>query len=372
MKTAVAHLEPHMEKADAGGKGIVVIGTVKGDVHDIGKNLVDIILTNNGYEVHNIGIKAPLQTFLDKAQRGERRRHRHERPAREEHADHAREPRGAQRPRPVRRPGAARRRRAHAHVRGARPAPGLQGPPLLREGRVRGPQHHGRPHGRQALGRRSTPSSAARSAAATCPRARASAPTVAVEVPARSDVAVDVPVFTPPFLGARVAKGIALDEIAAYVNETALFRNQWQFRPEKPETDDEFKARIRPVLREQLGIAQAEGTLVPAVSLGLLPRERRRQRPRGVDRRRPAHRAAAVHVPASAEGPIPLHLRLLPPGRLRRGRLRRLPRRDDGRAGQRARTRAVRGRPLPGLPPVPRPVGGDDRGAGRVLAPPHP
>ena len=60
MKTAVAHLEPHMEKADAGGKGRVVIGTVKGDVHDIGKNLVDIILTNNGYEVHNIGIKAPL------------------------------------------------------------------------------------------------------------------------------------------------------------------------------------------------------------------------------------------------------------------------------------------------------------------------
>jgi 5-methyltetrahydrofolate--homocysteine methyltransferase len=93
----------------------------------------------------------------------------------------------------------------------------------------------------------------------------------AVEVPARSDVALDVPVFSPPFLGARVAKGIALDEIAAYVNETALFRNQWQFRPEKPETDDEFKARIRPVLREQLAIAQAEGTLVPAVSWGYFP-----------------------------------------------------------------------------------------------------
>ena len=67
MKTAVAFLEPHMEKADAGGKGRVVLGTVKGDVHDIGKNLVDIILTNNGYEVHNIGIKAPLSAFVDKA-----------------------------------------------------------------------------------------------------------------------------------------------------------------------------------------------------------------------------------------------------------------------------------------------------------------
>src|ERR671910_471246 len=67
MKTAVAFLEPHMEKADSGGKGRVVIGTVKGDVHDIGKNLVDIILTNNGYEVHNLGIKVPLTEFVDKA-----------------------------------------------------------------------------------------------------------------------------------------------------------------------------------------------------------------------------------------------------------------------------------------------------------------
>ncbi|TMK54784.1 MAG: methionine synthase, partial [Actinobacteria bacterium] len=67
MKTAVAYLEPHMDKTDQGGKGTIVLGTVKGDVHDIGKNLVDIILTNNGYEVHNIGIKAPLQAFVDTA-----------------------------------------------------------------------------------------------------------------------------------------------------------------------------------------------------------------------------------------------------------------------------------------------------------------
>ena len=51
MKAAVSYLEPHMEKADQGGKGTIVLATVKGDVHDIGKNLVDIILTNNGYEV---------------------------------------------------------------------------------------------------------------------------------------------------------------------------------------------------------------------------------------------------------------------------------------------------------------------------------
>ena len=58
MKAAVAHLEPHMEKAEAtAARARLVIATVKGDVHDIGKNLVDIILTNNGYEVHNLGIK---------------------------------------------------------------------------------------------------------------------------------------------------------------------------------------------------------------------------------------------------------------------------------------------------------------------------
>ncbi|MGH9207470.1 MAG: cobalamin-dependent protein, partial [Acidimicrobiales bacterium] len=65
MKAAVAHLEPHMEKADQGGKGTMVLATVKGDVHDIGKNLVDIILTNNGYKVVNLGIKQPIATILD-------------------------------------------------------------------------------------------------------------------------------------------------------------------------------------------------------------------------------------------------------------------------------------------------------------------
>src|SRR3989442_12609096 len=68
MKTAVAYLEPHMEKADAAGKGTIVLATVRGDVHDIGKNLVDIILSNNGYTVVNIGIKQPINAILDAAQ----------------------------------------------------------------------------------------------------------------------------------------------------------------------------------------------------------------------------------------------------------------------------------------------------------------
>ena len=68
MKAAVAYLEPHMERADDGGKGRIVLATVKGDVHDIGKNLVDIILSNNGYEVVNIGIKQPIAAIIDAAE----------------------------------------------------------------------------------------------------------------------------------------------------------------------------------------------------------------------------------------------------------------------------------------------------------------
>jgi len=67
MKAAVAFLEPHMVRVEGQEKGIIVLGTVRGDVHDIGKNLVDIILTNNGYKVVNLGIKVPLTQIVDAA-----------------------------------------------------------------------------------------------------------------------------------------------------------------------------------------------------------------------------------------------------------------------------------------------------------------
>ena len=67
MKAAVAYLEPHMVKVEGQEKGIIVLGTVRGDVHDIGKNLVDIILTNNGYKVVNLGIKVPLTQIVEAA-----------------------------------------------------------------------------------------------------------------------------------------------------------------------------------------------------------------------------------------------------------------------------------------------------------------
>jgi 5-methyltetrahydrofolate--homocysteine methyltransferase len=88
-------------------------------------------------------------------------------------------------------------------------------------------------------------------------------------LPRRSPaVAADNPVFAPPFLGTRVAKGIALDEVRGYLNETALFRNQWGYRPNPGEADDEFKARVRAELRSRLDEAKAADVLVPQVAWG--------------------------------------------------------------------------------------------------------
>jgi 5-methyltetrahydrofolate--homocysteine methyltransferase len=92
---------------------------------------------------------------------------------------------------------------------------------------------------------------------------------VVVDLPLRSpDIASDNEVFTPPFLGSKIVKGIGLDEIAQYVNETALYRNQWQFRPEIGETDEDFKSRLRATFRQELGAAKAAGFLIPQVVYG--------------------------------------------------------------------------------------------------------
>jgi 5-methyltetrahydrofolate--homocysteine methyltransferase len=276
MKTAVAFLEPHMEKADSGGKGRVVIGTVKGDVHDIGKNLVDIILTNNGYEVVNLGTKVPLTEFVDKATEVEAdaigmsgllvKSTIIMRENLEELND-----RGLDRI-PVLLGGAALTRNyVERDLRevykgrvfyGKDAFEGLRTMDTLVEGRRTGQLD---PDFGRALEGRALP-----------PRKSQRAAEEAADVPTRSDVATDVSVFEPPFLGARVAKGISIDDIASYLNETALFRNQWQFRPEKrdgrsAETDTEFKDRIRAVLRDQLDRAKAEGLLVPAVAWGYFP-----------------------------------------------------------------------------------------------------
>ncbi len=274
MKTAVAHLEPHMDRVEGQtSKGRLVLATVKGDVHDIGKNLVDIILTNNGYEVFNLGIKVPIADMVAKVKEVE--------------AD-AMGMSGLL----VKSTLIMRDNLEELNQLGLAEVPVLLGGAALTrsyverdlrevyEGRV----FYGRdafeglhtmdrlmelkrsgiddpdlgrvPTGRVLPGRRTQEGEDLATDA----------------VPSRSpEVDTDLPVPIPPFLGSRIVKGIPLDDIAGYVNETALFRNQWQFRPDAGERDDEFKARIRPTLREQLAAAKASGVLVPQVVYGYFP-----------------------------------------------------------------------------------------------------
>jgi 5-methyltetrahydrofolate--homocysteine methyltransferase len=253
-----------MEKLDDGGKGRVVIGTVKGDVHDIGKNLVDIILTNNGYEVHNIGIKMPLSAFVDKA--------------REVGAD-AIGMSGLL----VKSTLIMRENLEEMNTLGLAEIPVLLGGAALTRSYVERDLrqvYDGRLHTMDQLmdGKRSgglDPDFGRVLGGRVLPPRRSEMEAERAEAAAgvRSDVAADVEVFTPPFLGSRVAKGISIDDIAGFVNETALFRNQWGFRPDKTitESDTDFKDRIRAVLREQLDEAKAEGWLVPAAVWGYFP-----------------------------------------------------------------------------------------------------
>jgi 5-methyltetrahydrofolate--homocysteine methyltransferase len=274
MKTAVAYLEPHMEKVEGdSGKGTVVLATVKGDVHDIGKNLVDIILTNNGYRVHNLGIKVPLHDMVEKAVEvkadaiGMSGLLVKSTIIMRENLQELNE-RGLASDVPVLLGGAALTRTyVERDLRqvydgrvfyGKDAFEGLRTMDTLVQGKRAGSLD---PDFGRALGGRELP------------RRKSQRVEEVVDIPERSAVATDVPVFTPPFLGSRVAKGVSLDEIAGYINETALFRNQWQFRPDKKlsENDEQFKERIRPVLREQLDRAKAEGLLVPAVAWGYFP-----------------------------------------------------------------------------------------------------
>ncbi len=272
MKSAVSHLEPLMEKSDQGGRGRVVLATVKGDVHDIGKNLVDIILTNNGYEVINLGIKVGVNEMLNAVE--------------ENNADALgmsgllvkstlimRENLEIMNERamsnvPVLLGGAALTRTyVERDLReiydgrlfyGKDAFEGLRVLDQLGELRRSGDDN-------PTFGREISTSKVQR-------RFREVAPSVDPTLPRRSpEVELDNQLFVPPFLGSRVAKGISLDDISEYLNLTALFRNQWGYRPEDGEDDAAFKDRVSAILREQLSIAKEEDLLVPQVVWGHFP-----------------------------------------------------------------------------------------------------
>jgi 5-methyltetrahydrofolate--homocysteine methyltransferase len=272
MKTAVAHLEPFMERkeGESSAKGKLVLATVKGDVHDIGKNLVDIICTNNGYEVHNMGIKINIAEMIEKVK--------------EVKAD-ALGMSGLL----VKSTIIMRENLQELNTQELSEIPILLGGAALTRSYVeqdlRG-VYNGRVfYGRDAFEGLATldkimamkksgvddPDFGRKPSERVIPR-REKVEVDPASLPRRSpEVETDNQVFTPPFLGSRVVKGIGLDEIAEYINETALFRNQWQYRPEAGESDADFKDRIRPILREQLSSAKSSGVLVPQVVYGYFP-----------------------------------------------------------------------------------------------------
>ncbi|PJN17019.1 methionine synthase [Streptomyces sp. CB02120-2] len=274
MKTAVAYLEPHMEKTDDEGKGTIVLATVRGDVHDIGKNLVDIILTNNGYNVVNIGIKQPVSAILEAAEEHKAdvigmsgllvkstvimKENLEELNQRKLAADY-----------PVILGGAALTR---AYVE--------QDLHEIYEGEVR--------YARDAFEglrlmdaliavKRGVPG-------ATLPELKqrrvAKRDTSALQVEeeqepgGRSDVSVDNPVPTPPFWGTRVVKGIPLKDYASWLDEGALFKGQWglkQARAGGATYEELVENEGRPRLRGLLDKLHTENLLEAAVVYGYFP-----------------------------------------------------------------------------------------------------
>ncbi|MFF8989450.1 methionine synthase [Streptomyces sp. NPDC014983] len=274
MKNAVAYLEPHMEKSDAEGKGTIVLATVRGDVHDIGKNLVDIILSNNGYNVVNLGIKQPVSAILEAAEE-----HRADvigmsgllvksTVIMKENLEELNQ-RGLAARFPVILGGAALTRAYveqdlheiyDGEVRYARDA--FEGLRLMDAliGVKRGVPGAKLPELKQR-------------------RVRAAAAVEVAERPeeghVRSDVATDNPVPTPPFWGTRVVKGIQLKEYASWLDEGALFKGQWGLKQartgEGPSYEELVETEGRPRLRGLLDRLQTENLLEAAVVHGYFP-----------------------------------------------------------------------------------------------------
>src|SRR6266480_2426484 len=273
MKLAVGYLEPHMERSGEAGKGKIVLATVKGDVHDIGKNLVDIILTNNGYDVVNIGIKQPVSAILDAAT--------------EHDADvigmsgllvkstvvmrdnlaelNSRRQAGRW---PVLLGGAALTRSYveqdlaslfGGEVRYARDA--FEGLRLMDAAMAvkRGDQDAQLPALRQRR-------------VAARGRLQVTEPG---DMPARSDVATDNEVPTPPFTGDQVVKGIALADYAGFLDERATFMGQWGLKPARggggPSYEELVEAEGRPRLRMWLERIQTDGLVEAGVVYGYFP-----------------------------------------------------------------------------------------------------
>jgi len=267
MKTAVAILEPHMAKSDDAGKGKILLATVKGDVHDIGKNLVDIILSNNGYTTVNIGIKQTINQIIDAATESEvdvigmsgllvkstviMRENLEEISSR-----------GLAEKWPVILGGAALTRsfveqdlagEFDGEVRYAKDA--FEGLRLMDAmmGLKRGVAGASLP----PLKERKTPN--------TRLNREVNLDTV------RSDVSQTNQLPTPPFYGSKVVKGIQLASYLEMLDERALFVGQWGLQGKRGEYEAMVENEGRPRLRSLLNEVQSQGWLNAAVVYGYFP-----------------------------------------------------------------------------------------------------
>ena len=274
MKAAVALLEPHMEKTTEAGKGKMVLATVRGDVHDIGKNLVDIILTNNGFDVVNIGIKQSINDIIQAAED-------HDADVigmsgllvkstvvmKENLAELTN--RGLATKWPIILGGAALTRSfveedlAEAFpgvVRYAKDA--FEGldlmEPLVKVARGANADEVGLP----PLKKRIYPKS---QLVVTEPE----------NMPDRSNVATDNPVPSPPFWGTRIVKGMPLSDYAAFLDERATFMGQWGLKPGRGADGASYEELVqtegKPRLRYWMDRLLSEKVMDPAVVYGYFP-----------------------------------------------------------------------------------------------------
>ena len=297
MKAAVAFLEPHMEKSEGkrSAKAKFLIATVKGDVHDIGKNLVDIILTNNGYEVINLGIKQDVGAIIS---------------AQQKHGadciamsgllvkstafmkDNLQAFNDAGIDVPVVLGGAALTPRFVnkdcSDVYNGKVIYGRDAFTDLRfmdafvDARKQGHWDNlkgflnGTPEG-ISLGSDNEPSSEESSNEAGPASASEEAAALSV-TDERSDVVPEEPPLRPEFLGSKVLQGaeqIPLREVIAYLDRQALFAGQWQMRKAKDQSREDYeadlKAKAEPILQTWLERSLNEDLLQPAVAYGYFP-----------------------------------------------------------------------------------------------------
>ena len=296
MKMAVSLLEPHMERASGQTKGTIVLATVKGDVHDIGKNLVDIILTNNGFRVHNIGIKQPIVDIIK---------------AWKEHKadaiglsgllvksvnvmeDNLKELNGqGLSPHVILGGAALTRHYCEGHLRGVYSGKlfygkdafeGLRTMDMIMTGKVAEleTEIESRQEKRTNAEEVIIKSRIERLAAANADDAAfangvavAGVETLVDGGRARSDVRVDVPLPSVPFVGTRVIDGINLADIYPFINPIALFRGQWQVKKgalSDAEYDALLEDQIMPIFEKLKAQAIAEKILQPKVVYGYFP-----------------------------------------------------------------------------------------------------